>query len=170
MHWASYGAGNIQNGAMATCFVQFVMFFACFWPSHTCELCTVDTVDVSFWHIGQCLCVEHTQCLCGTHTMSLWHSHSVSVAQPQCLSVEHTQSRCAGGRRAGGGRRAEGGSRTTPCLLVSTPFPLTPHTPTHTHPKLLSRAAGGLHWLLFPYNSQPTTCTQQLTRPIIHTG
>ena len=64
------------------------------WMSH---IGTVDIVDVSYWHIGQCLCVEHTQslwnthivsvahtlCLCGTATVSLWHSHNVSLWNTQ---------------------------------------------------------------------------------------
>ena len=125
--------------------------FSCFWPvsgllTHVnCEqwtlwmshIGTVDTVDVSYWHIGQCLCVEHTQCLCGTHTVSLWQAQSVSVAQPQCLSVEHTQSRCAGGRWAGGRREVRGQLRPPWC-----PIPSLSLTPIHP-PKIAIPRCGG---------------------------
>ena len=106
------------------------------WMSH---IGTVDTVDVSYWHIGQCLCVEHTQslwnthivsvahtqCLCGTATMSLWHSHSVSLWNTHRAGVR------AGGGRAGGGRFAD---NSDPPGVQSPPSPSHPST----HPKLLS--------------------------------
>ena len=68
------------------------------------------------------------------HSVSLWHTHSVPVWHTQCPSVEHTQS-CAGGRRAVR-------EQLQPHWI--------PQAPSHPHPKLLTRAAGGLRGQLMP--------------------